>query len=137
MQEEEDFTIAAPALVPKKPKPVIQKRALDHGDSEGGPSSRGRTKREARPFGNGDDDVFPSHQRRELLSAVTESRAHEKHPGLIPEAPSKQYAEAMPMHRAPLEPTRNEPIAGPPALPPPQQQAGKKWGSFVDNDDVW
>jgi hypothetical protein len=122
--------------MPKKPKALSQKRSLDF-DSEGGPSNANK---QARAFGGSD----PFLDKRELHIASARTRVP---PHLTSVALPKQHGDD-PLERAVLESdipatrqgprstleSATEPVLKP---PPPPQQVGKKWGSFIDNEDVW
>lgn len=136
MQDEEDFTIAAPDLVPKKPKLATKKRAIDH-DSEGGPSN---STKHAREF-NGGGEAFlkqpPLATARTHVEPVDSKQYTEDHrrKRVLLDSNLTAMAAAAEPAQLPAEIVRTEPAFQ--QAPPPPQQAGKKWGSFVDNNDVW
>jgi hypothetical protein len=150
MQDEAEFTISAPAVVPEKPKIVNQKRALHH-DSERAPSNCAK---HPRALGGGDkNDSFPDQRQTHLAAAGPASRA-EVQTDPTSSAPSKHYGE-IPHETVLLDNNLNAPEAIPVAAklqqhllerathppigkaPPPQQQVAKKWGSFISTDDAW
>lgn len=134
MQEEEDFTIAAPSVVPKKPKIVTQKRPLEQ-TSERPPPNVAKHARAA--YGGGD-----AFQREEPAFEAAQP---------APKAPA-QYSidasderEVMPSDRRASIAANVQDIlkttvpnaAADASAPPPQQQVKKKWSSYIDTDDAW
>lgn len=143
LQQEEVFTIAAPEAMPKKPKLLSQKRSLDY-SNEGGPSN---VSKQARALGGG--DALPDKREPPLAPARTHVPSQSTNAAL-----PKQHVD-LPLERAllnnnvtalaapvvvaamqglPLERASTEPVLKP---PPPPQQVGTKWGSFIDTDDVF
>ncbi|KAG7668065.1 hypothetical protein NADE_005102 [Nannochloris sp. 'desiccata'] len=142
-EQEEVFTIAAPEAMPKKPKLLSQKRSLDY-SNEGGPSN---VSKQARALGGG--DALPDKREPPLAPARTHVPSQSTNAAL-----PKQHVD-LPLERAlldnnvtalaapvvvaamqglPLERASTEPVLKP---PPPPQQVGTKWGSFIDTDDVF
>jgi len=146
LQQVEDFTIAAPAVMPKKPKVLSRKRSLDH-DSQEDPSN---AEKQARAFGGSaalPDNIAPLPEKQNLAPARTAalsqstsvalSKLHMDGPlerALLDsniQAPAAAQAASM---QGPQVERATEPVLKP---PPPPQQVGKKWRSFIDNEDVW
>jgi hypothetical protein len=133
VQEEEVFTIAAPTVVPKKPKSMSQKRAFDDCTSERAPLNGRKHARQSRDDGAG--GAFPQKEPALVESAVVKEvstntvapllSSIEADRRLLDSNTQPVAAAVMAVMQAPFG---KAPSA---TAEPPQPQIGKKWSSFI------